>query len=250
MIAVLHSQTFNLRADATYTISVGDTVQEIARRPMNMDIPEEAFRSRRPDMSILPELLDGWRRGWTQPPLPAPTPPPLEGEERSFWVSGDNRQVQIDTEAVYVSGTLAIFLDRSTRPLATIDDADLQEIAEGYEQVVLPREHQFFGHESDINEDGTVFVVMSRVVNENDGPVAYFSPCDLMEEGAVPGCLHTNLAEILYLTPPDALNDRMGSPTAILETLAHETNHMIFMNTRYLQHGEASNVENMYLLER
>jgi hypothetical protein len=65
----------------------------------------------------------------------------------------------------------------------------------------------------------------------------------------ISGCPYSNSAEILYLTPPNAIESHMGTIRGIVETMAHETNHMIFMNTRYLQHDEVGDLENMYLLE-
>lgn len=249
-VAIVHALPWERSAAGTYEVEVG-TVSGIVRNEMvsaGAGEPEAAPVGDCRSASMMAGVLDDWRAGRTGPARPFPEPPPDLGERRTFWVIGDGEYVAVEAEAVYLGETVAFFLDRSSDPAATIDAADLEAIASQYDETILPRERIFFGQESDIDENGLVFVVLSPVVHEGGDTVAYFSPCDLMEPGTT-GCPHSAQGEVLYLSPPNVLDAHMGTVLGILETMAHETNHMIFMNTRYLQHGTAGDVENMYLLE-
>lgn len=195
------------------------------------------------------ELVAGLGAGLSRPAVPPPHPlPPSVGEFRDFSVLGDNRVVTATFEAVHVGAQVAFWLDISSTPAASISAADLRDIAAAYQDIVLPREEVFFGPRSDVDGNSLVFVLLSPVVNENDGPVAYFYPCDLLAPGAA-GCSYSNQAEVLYLSPPNTIGPPFNTVNAIVETMAHETQHMVFFNTKHLLNASFAEPENMYLLE-
>lgn len=252
-LLIVHPTAWLRWYPVNYEVEVLGT-SSFVHQPMTMPEPEAVeVRQERPSpahLQNLPLLVQALREGWGPGPGPlyAPDPPPHEGEVRTFSVVGDERIVEIEAEAVYISTSIAFWMDISSDPPATIEEEDLEEITRDFEEIILPRERLFFGNESDINEDSIIFIVMSAIVNENEGPMAYFSGCDLLDPGA-PNCPFSNEAEILYLTPPNAVDSHMGSARAILETVAHELNHMIFFNTRYLQHPSTERIDNSYLQE-
>ena len=252
-LAIISSDAWERRGPVSYSIELMNS-ESLVREPLEAAPEDTEFHSPRVErpspahLSNLAQILSGLRDGSARRVLRAPDPPPTEGEVRTFSVLGDGRVAEIEAEAVFVSPSVAFWLDISSDPPAEISTEDLEEIATQYDEIILPREHIFFGEESDINDDGNIFVVMSEVVHENDGPVAFFYGCDLLEPGA-PGCRYSNEAEVLYLTPPNAIEPPYNTPRAILETMAHETNHMIFMNTKYMNHDSVGDVENMYILE-
>ncbi|HEY3360154.1 MAG TPA: hypothetical protein VGQ83_43280 [Polyangia bacterium] len=256
-LAVLHAGTW-ASATADYGITAQRTpaaaalrVQPAAAAP-GADAPAPAATRRSPaHLADLATVAAALRDGRARPARPLPRPaPPVENEVRDFRVLGDNRVAAIQAQAVHVTATLAVWLDITTQPLATISAADLTDVADTYANVVIPREHRFFGQESDIDQNGMVFVLMSAIVNENNGPVAYFFSCDLLAPDAA-GCPagYSNQAEVLYLTPPSAIAPPYNTARAILETMAHETNHMIYFNTKYLAQARAGDTDNMYLQE-
>jgi hypothetical protein len=57
--------------------------------------------------------------------------------------------------------------------------------------------------------------------------------------------------EILYLSPPSSLKPPMNTPAAMLETVAHELQHAIYFNRKFLLNGGggALDSENPYLTE-
>ena len=193
---------------------------------------------------IIPALIDGrtYQVNNYQNRLVAPK------DVRSFFVSGNNRIVEIEAEAVYVARHVVLWLDISSENPAEISLEDQEEIITQYEDVILPREKIFFGEIPDTNGDGIIHLLMSEVVHENNGPIAYFNPCDLLDS-TIPECSYSNKAEIIYLTPPNAIEAPMNTPRAILETMAHETNHLIYFYTKYLQHNNFEFRNNIYLQE-
>jgi hypothetical protein len=250
-LAVLYASTWTSDGPLPYTITATSAphAAQLRVEPASVPAPAPTARFSPAHLAGLRELAAALGDGLAQPARPVPRPaPPQPDEVRTFSVLGDNRVAVIDAKAVHVTANLAVWLDVTTTPLATISDSDLTAIADGYANLVLPREHVFFGAESDIDQNGMVFVLMSAIVNENNGPVAYFFACDLMAPGTS-GCPYSNQAEILYLTPPNVIGAPYNTPKAILETMAHETNHMIYFNTKYLAQARTGESDNLYLQE-
>ena len=113
-------------------------------------------------------------------PRPQPAPPPDEGDSVSFDLNAPGGLVTVDASVLLVSSSLVICLDRTTDPNLTLDASALQEIADGFEHIVLPRLRVFFGQESDVNADGHVTVLFSPLVA--DTGTAYVNPYDLVTD--------------------------------------------------------------------
>lgn len=204
------------------------------------------------DLGVLETLRD--RLAGQAPPrgqLPAPLPPgptPNEGATVTFEISGGSGVETIDASVLHVSSTLVICLDKTTDPSLTLDGSDLQAIADGFAQVVLPRERIFFGHESDVNQDGHITLLFSPLVA--DTATAYVNPYDLITDPALrPAGVAANDQELIYLTPPQMLDPHMASPRAILETVAHEFQHSIYFYRKYLLNDQLGGQESVYITE-
>lgn len=169
--------------------------------------------------------------------------PPQKGDIRNFNISNTT----IKAEAVHVDGVSVFWLDKSTMPLATIAAKDLQDLADGFTKTIVPRERIYFGKESDLDSDGHISVLLSPLVANT--ATAYFSPCDLVDPKLVPLCANGNKMEMLYLSPPSSLKPPYNTASALLETVAHELQHLIYFNRKYLRNNLTTAKENPYITE-
>ena len=173
--------------------------------------------------------------------------PPKVGDKRKFTISNGTAYVQIDAEAVQVDGVAAYWLDKTTTPLATVEAKILQEVADGFSKIVVPRERVFFGQESDVDGDGRIAVLFSPLVAQS--ATAYVQPCDLLDPTVVAHCKNGNQMELLYVSPPNLLPTHMSSALALLETIAHEFQHAIYFYRKYVLNNLTTSNENPYITE-
>ena len=174
-------------------------------------------------------------------------PVPEVDEVREFSITDASDRVQtIEAQCQFVDEEIAVWFDITSETETIVEELD--EIGSLYADMVMPRERTFFGDESDYNGDGVLFVLFSPYVAEV--ATAYFHPCDLFEyPDEVAGCRCGNRAEMLYVSPPNLLEEHMRSPMAIVETMAHETAHMIYFHRKFLLNDQPMAMENIYLNE-
>lgn len=177
---------------------------------------------------------------------------PVVGEVRSFEIQGRVGVETVQAEAVHVDDVAVFWLDKTTTvdgdKLAEIDSATLTELAQGFSEIIIPRERIFFGEESDVNGDGLISVMLSPLTGV-DGATAYVSLCDLTDVGTIPGCQFSNGQEMIYLTPPNLIDPPYNTPRALLETAAHEFQHAIFFYRKYLLNQSTELKANPYITE-
>lgn len=131
----------------------------------------------------------------------------------------------------------------------TLDDSDLEELAEGF-AAVIPQENDLFGTESDVNGDGKFAVLFSRVVNSlgaSAGGIVtgFFYATDLFDTTQYP---NSNEMEIIYALVPDPNEEYSSSAISksfFMSNLApgvmvHEYQHMISFNQHYFINGGSS----------
>jgi hypothetical protein len=186
-----------------------------------------------------PDAPDAPDLGEAAPPPTAPT----VGERRSFTVFDGSNRVTVEAEATVVTDGVVVWVDRTTEnPIGEVSAETISAVLTNFESVVLPRQRQVFGEESDVDANGRVDVLLSYTVNQY-GAVAYVSGCDI---GAA-SCAG-NDGEILYMGYPDP-DDRYSSANGITETFAHEVNHLVYGWHKYVQNNQAGASENIYLTE-
>lgn len=182
---------------------------------------------------------------WQQAPTndPAPTgAAPAVGEKRQLLISGET----IDAQVYAVSPTAVVWADVTAGHVANLDKAFVDDFLKDWDAVILPRERQVFGTESDLDHDGRVGLVFSPLTYQQNSAVAFFSLCDLP---ALTGCGAGNGGEFLYLTPPDVIAAPYNTPAAIKEVLAHETGHMMHFNRKVLRNGLKNQADSLYMGE-
>ena len=176
------------------------------------------------------------------------TVPPKKGDKRTFKISSSGTSfTTITAEAIHVDGTAAFWLDKTTTPLASIEAADIKAVADGFSKIIVPRERIYFGQESDVDGDKLISVLFSPLVAGS--AIAYFSPCDLLDPAVVTYCKASNKMELLYVSPPSSLKPPYNTVNAMLEVVAHELQHAIYFNRKYLLNNKTGGGENPYVTE-
>jgi len=146
---------------------------------------------------------------------------------------------EVSGELRYSSDNLYVYVDQDNS--GSISDADIQTLAHNFEDIALPRERALFGHESDINIDGHITILMTCTVNRmasSGGLVTgFFFPGDLYQRNSLNPA--SNAQEIFYTLVPDPEGKCGASVTAdfavnniLPGVLAHEYQHM----TSFQQH--------------
>jgi hypothetical protein len=176
---------------------------------------------------------------------PAAAAPVAPGATRVFSWRARRGTLSVTARAVAVGESTVVWADQTPHHEAVLEPSFVAEFQRDFEALILPRARSVFGAESDIDGDGRIalfFSPMTRVA----ATVAFFSGCDLAPRGACPG---SNQAEILYLTPPNAIDPPYNTPRAMKEILAHELEHLLHHNRKVVRNGLEHDPDSAYLLE-
>jgi hypothetical protein len=184
---------------------------------------------------------------WADAPLPIDPPPtgpaPAEKSSRSIDVPTAEGATTVAARALSVGEQAIVWAD-TTHP-TTLDQAFVSQFRDDFEQVIMPRERKLFGTEPDIDGNGRVHLVFSRLTHAR--AVAFFMGCDLLP--ALAGCASTNHGEYLYLTPPDVIRAPYNTPNAIKEILTHEVSHLLHFNRKVMRNRLAGWPDSLYMIE-
>ncbi|MDP6418921.1 MAG: hypothetical protein QGG80_05590 [Candidatus Krumholzibacteria bacterium] len=220
--------------------------------------PDRETETRAQDRSLSPVdlfhqrllMARGSRPG--NPPAVSPRSSPVS--VRDFQVLSDafgNIYSPSDYETVQAtlrySGSQALLYvdsrDDSSLPQASVDELGLL-----FDTLIHPQDTASFGEESDIDSNGKVMILLSRVVNAmttwSDGSYVggFFNPVDLDVWSSPSGC--SNHGEVFFAIVPDPVGEFSPVPHSLSSTLsslppilAHEFQHMINMGQRHIVHG-------------
>jgi hypothetical protein len=181
------------------------------------------------------------------PPHPEayPLPPhPEVGETETLQVAG-NFLENVEAEVVLVNDVLVVYRDTSTEHFLEEPGMDhIQALADSFEGLILPRSRFFFGHESDVDGDGRVGMLISYQVNLT-GAYAFVTHCDLVDPSV---CGYGNHREMIYVAIPDP-DSMIKTPEAFAELIAHELNHSIYFHRKFLLNDSVDWTENVYVTE-
>lgn len=170
------------------------------------------------------------------------------GTQRTFFVcatSACNDYVQTTATARSVGTHIVIYLDDAVPP-GGYSQADLDDVRQLFDQFLYPIDITAFGHESDIDGNGVVIVLLTQRVNQLSPNcnatrrviLGYFFGADLLpRSGMNPG---SNESEIFYGLVPDPNNLDCDITAAFARavlpaTFIHEFQHMISYNHHVLE---------------
>jgi hypothetical protein len=186
---------------------------------------------------------DPWR-GVAMSSDPAPDGEgPRVGSTRALEVSAGGTTSKIVGEFVSLGAHAAVVRD-TTNP-TTLDGPFAEQFRNDFENVILPRARQVFGTEPDLDGNGRISLVFSRLTRKQG--VAFFNACDLA--GSFEGCTGSNAGEYLYLTPPDAIDPPYNTANAIKEILTHELSHLLHFNRKVLRNQLSAWGDTVYMSE-
>jgi hypothetical protein len=172
----------------------------------------------------------------------------VQGATRTFEMrvrrGGSMVRAPVPARAVAVGESSVVWADVSAEHPATLEPAFVAEFLSDFEKQILPRARQVFGRESDVDGDGRVALLFTPLTAA--AAVAFFSGCDLEPVERCPG---SNRAELLYLTPPNAIRPPYNTPRAIKEILAHEVEHLVHHHQKVLRNRLPDDPDSAYLLE-
>ncbi|MDX1578787.1 MAG: hypothetical protein R3266_09885 [Gemmatimonadota bacterium] len=156
-----------------------------------------------------------------------------------------NSGVTVDAEVKFVGQNFTIVEDLQLAGEFT--NADYQEIGQQLDDVVFPTVTGYFGNTADLDNNNTVFALITAEVNklteENSGSIiaGFFFTGDLDSKQ---DCAASNEGEIFYLIGPDPAPADFGEPieldfanTLARTTVAHEFLHLINTHQRLVLGG-------------
>ena len=168
------------------------------------------------------------------------------GIEKNFFIPNGNSATEITAKAVAAGTHTTVWADITENNPAELEDEFIEEFLTDFEDIILTRARIIFGTESDIDDDGRINLLFSPLTRGDSQVVAFFYGCDLIN---VFGCASTNNSEVLYLTPPNAIDPPFNTSRAIKEVLSHELQHLIHFNRKVLKNNLNDWDDNMYLQE-
>ena len=112
----------------------------------------------------------------------------------------------------------------------TIDKGLLSECIQEVEEVILSRLEQIWGKAADINQDGTLAILVSKTINDERVAIGFFNPADFYRrETDVNSNAYnpdSNEMDIIYIAAPDNTSSSYNKES-IIATIAHEVTHAI-----------------------
>jgi hypothetical protein len=157
----------------------------------------------------------------------------------------------------------AILVEDVLNPVA-LSAADVQRIADEYEQLVHPVAVENFGEPTDVDGNGRVYIFMTSALNETASragggiTVGFTFALDLLPRVSSTGgsgCAASNEAEIFYLIAPDPEGViGLKVPEELVQRLStsiivHEMQHMINAGRRLYEVEAAEEFEELWLNE-
>lgn len=149
---------------------------------------------------------------------PDPNSPYAVGDSKTFWVSNTdtNENFQVNATLQYRGENIYFWIEDDVK----YRDADLQALADTFDQKIVPTNREFFGMEWNpgVDHDPRLFILYAGGVGRNIA--GYFSSADELHPEAHP---YSNAHEMFIIN-----SDTVGlGEDYIYGTMAHEFQHMI-----------------------
>lgn len=140
------------------------------------------------------------------------------GDKKTFWVSNTdtNENFQVDATLRYVGDNIYFWIENGVK----YREADLQQLADTFDQEIVPTDRAFFGMEWNPGVDGDPRFYVLYAGGLGSSLAGYFSSADELPPAAHP---YSNAHE-MFLMNSDTVN---LNEEYIYGTMAHEFQHMI-----------------------
>ena len=194
---------------------------------------------------------------------------PVVGDKREFKVpaqfnangeytgGGCTRFTSATATVKYVSSRAVIYLDDAA-PANGFTNADFQEIAIEFDNVIYPTDVDYFGTPLDLDTNERIIILYTPIVNkltpqgESGFVGGFFFVGDLFPTAQ---CQQSNVGEIFYALAPDptgSVNGNVRTTSSVRQgtrgTIAHEVEHMINGSER-IKHPVTDQLESVWLDE-
>lgn len=164
-----------------------------------------------------------------------PAPYTVDTRACPFWISADpTSQTRITATLKHESAHAYWFVQNED--LAEFSSADLKLLADEFENRVIPADNQYFGDFPDVDQNGKIFIVFSRLLGPHN-LLGYVLPLDLYDDADVfpTEGAHSNEGDIFYAATPSSLPGMSRSAyfrTVMPSTMVHELKHLIATGRR------------------
>lgn len=166
------------------------------------------------------------------------------GKECGFYVfavdeDGAEISTRITSQLRYESDSAFWFVDE--QDLSDLKDSELATVSQIFEDTIVPSDNRYFGEFSDVDENGKIFIVFSRLLWDT-GVLGYVISIDLFTDDEIypEYGLHSNEGDIFYATSPGPVvssgyaTRQQYFDTVLPATLVHELKHLIAGGVRVL----------------
>ena len=164
-----------------------------------------------------------------------PGPYAVGSRQCGFWVLAGDTQQQITATLRYSSTNAYWFVQNED--VNDFSQAELQSLANDFETKVVPADRQYFGNFSDVDQNGKLFIVFSRLLGPK-GLLGYVLPADLYSDAeTAPQGIRSNEGDIFYAATPSTLTGLARSRyfgVTMPSVMVHELKHQIAVSTRVL----------------
>lgn len=155
----------------------------------------------------------------------------------NFWVFNNfqaGTQVQIAATMRLASASAYWFVQNEDA--ADFTDAEIANLAQVFESTIVPSNKRYFGDFSDVDGNGKIFIVFSRVIGQSAGLFGYVDGTDLFADNPAQMGRRSNEGDIFYAATPGTLAGRTKAQHLLRlpATLTHELKHLITVSRRTL----------------
>ncbi|QRN95060.1 hypothetical protein JRI60_39170 [Archangium violaceum] len=199
---------------------------------------------------VSPSSRAGQLRAQAQTPIgPCPGPYTVGTLRCGFWIMSGDTQQQITATLRHASANAYWFVQNEDA--SDFSEAELQSLANDFETKVVPSDRQYFGDFSDVDQNGKIFIIFSRLLGP-DGLLGYVHPADLFTDAeTAPYGIRSNEGDIFYAATPSTLSGMTRAryfSVSMPSTMVHELKHQIATSTRVLSVPERP-VEELWIEE-
>ena len=216
-------------------------VRNSATQDVRGQAPERDWQLHSEMMARGAALFDQLGRPRRQPP-----DAPASARSRRLG-TGDTLTVRVGDEfdcvtrgsvraVVRLEGEATIWLDDVNNPSGGFTAAQLEQLDRFYADSVRTVHRSYFGDVSDVDGNGRILILMTRIVNNKAGSSGWVWFPDLHSKGT---CGTSNHAEIFFGVVPDpdgregSVRSRDSTFKAYFSLLTHEITHLVQANTMF-----------------